>query len=258
MNRHLKFAALLAAAALSACGDDANQLLATTAPAAAQVKFFNFGVGAPGVNFYANTTKMTAIGSATGSESTTGTTYGNAGASGLYVAIAPGQYDLAGKIAAATDKDLAISHVNATLESGKKYSFYQSGFYSTATKTVDSFLIEDKLPPVPTDTAITYVRFVNAISNSSPMILYAKKTDTGVETAVGGATAYKSATDFVPLAGGFYDLTTRDAATGADKIVRTGVSLNARAVFTITARGDITVTSTTATNRPQLDNTFNR
>ena len=64
MTRYLKFAALLCAAALSACGDDANQVLATTAPAAAQIKFFNFGVGAPGVNFYANTTKMTAIGSA--------------------------------------------------------------------------------------------------------------------------------------------------------------------------------------------------
>ena len=256
MNRHLKFAALICAAALSACGDDANQLLATTAPAAAQVKFFNFGVGAPGVNFYANNTKMTAIGSATGSESTTGTTYGGAGAGGAYTSIAPGQYDLAGKIAAATDKDLAISHVNATLEAGKKYSFYQSGFYNSTTKTVDSFLIEDKIPPVPADTSLTYVRFVNAISNSTPLTLYAKRTDGGAEVAIGGSTAYKGATDFVAITGGFFDLTVRDA-NGVDKIVRTGVSLNQRGIFSITARGDITITSTTATNRPQLDATFN-
>jgi len=256
MTRHLKFAALLCAAALSACGDDANQLLATTAPAAAQVKFFNFGVGAPGVNFYANTTKMTAIGSATGTESTTGTTYGNAGAGGAYSAIAPGQYDISGKIAATTDKDLAISKVTATLEAGKKYSFYQSGFYNTTTKTVDSFLIEDKVPPVSTDTAITYVRFVNAISNSTPLTLYAKKTDTGAQVVIGGSTAYKGATDFVAMPGGFYDLSARDS-TGADKIVRTGVSLNSRLVFTITARGDMTITSTTSGNRPQLDATFN-
>ena len=256
MNRHLKFAALACAAALSACGNDANQVLATTAPAAAQVKFFNFGVGAPGVNFYANTTKMTAIGSATGSESTTGTTYGNAGAGGAYTSIAPGQYDLAGKIAAATDKDLAISHVNATLEAGKKYSFYQSGFYSSATKTVDSFLLEDNVPPPPADTAIAVVRFVNAISNSTPLTLYAKLTDGGNEFAIGGPTPYKGATAFVPIPGGFYDLTARDAA-GTDKIIRTGVSLNARGAFSISARGDITITSTTATNRPQLDNTFN-
>ena len=256
MNRHLKFAALLCAAALSACGDDANQILATAAPAAAQIKFFNFGVGAPGVNFYANTTKMTAISSSTGSESTTGTTYGNAGAGGAYTSIAPGQYDISGKIAAATDKDLAISHVNANLESGKKYSFYQSGFYSSATKTVDSFLIEDHVPPPPADTSITYVRFVNAISNSTPLTLYVKNPDTGAEVVIGGATAYKEATDFVPITGGFFTVIARDAG-GADKIVREGVNLNQRGIFSITARGDFTITSTTATNRPQLDATFN-
>ena len=256
MTRQLKFAALLCAAALSACGDDANQILATTAPAASQVKFFNFGVGAPGVNFYANNTKMTAISSSTGAESTTGTTYGNVGAGGAYTTIAPGQYDIAGKIAAATDKDLAISHVTATLEAGKKYSFYQSGFYSTATKTVDSFLIEDKVPAPSADTAITYVRFVNAISNSTPLTLYVKKTDGGNEVAIGGSTAYKGAPEFVAIPGGFYDLTARDAG-GADKIVRPGVSFNPRGVFTITGRGDMTITSTTATYRPVLDNTFN-
>lgn len=256
MNRHLRILALLSAAALSACGDDANQILATTAPAAAQVKFFNFGVGAPGVNFYANDTKMTAISSATGTESTTGTTYGNAGAGGAYTSIAPGTYDLAGKIAATTDKDLAISHVNATLEAGKKYSFYQSGFYSSATKTIDSFLIEDHVPPPPADTSITYVRFVNAISNSTPLTLYVKNPDTGAEVAVGGATAYKGATDFVPITGGFFTVVARDAG-GTDKIVREGVNLNQRGIFSITARGDFTITSTTATNRPQLDATFN-
>lgn len=256
MNRHLTIAALAGVAALSACGKDANQLLTAPAPARSQVKFFNFGVGSPGVNFYANTTKMTAIGSATGTESTTGTTYGNAGAGGAYTAIAPGQYDLAGKIAAATDKDLAISHVTATLADGKKYSFYQSGFYNTTTKTVDAFLVEDVLPPVSPDTAITYVRFVNAIANANPLILYAKNTVNGVETAIGGATPYKGATDFVPLPGGFYNLSVRYPGSGTNVFVRTGVSFNARSVYTITARGDIT--STNATSRPQLDNTFNR
>jgi len=36
------------------------------------VKFYNFSTGAPGVNFYANDTKLTAITSTTGAESTTG------------------------------------------------------------------------------------------------------------------------------------------------------------------------------------------
>ena len=44
----------------------------------------------PGVNFYANDTKMTAISSTSGSESTTGTAYGAVGNSGIYSGIAPG------------------------------------------------------------------------------------------------------------------------------------------------------------------------
>jgi hypothetical protein len=36
------------------------------------------------------------------------------------------------------------------------------------------------------------------------------------------------------------------------------VSFSPGRVYTITARGDMTVTSSTATTRPQLDNTANR
>jgi hypothetical protein len=41
-------------------------------------------------------------------------------------------------------------------------------------------------------------------------------------------------------------------------IARTAVSFSAGKVYTISARGDMTVVSTTATNRPFLDNTANR
>jgi hypothetical protein len=40
--------------------------------------------------------------------------------------------------------------------------------------------------------------------------------------------------------------------------VRTGVTLAGGRIYTVGARGDITITSTTATNRPFLDNTTNR
>ena len=65
----------------------------------ARVRFFNFGVNAPGVNFYANDTEVTAISATellsrrttprrvcntTGAESTTGVAYGGAGIGGLY------------------------------------------------------------------------------------------------------------------------------------------------------------------------------
>jgi hypothetical protein len=43
----------------------------------------------------------------------------------------------------------------------------------------------------------------------------------------------------------------------ANKISRAGVSFLGGKLYTVGARGDITITSTTATNRPFLDNTTN-
>ncbi|MDQ3402490.1 MAG: DUF4397 domain-containing protein, partial [Actinomycetota bacterium] len=75
MNLFRAFAVLLCAAALAACEENAIPDLTGPMPSA-RIKFFNFGVGAPGVNFYANDTKLTAIASATGTESTVGVNYG--------------------------------------------------------------------------------------------------------------------------------------------------------------------------------------
>jgi len=72
------------------------------------------------------------------------------GAGGAYATIDPGPHTLTGRIAAATDKDLAVSSVNTTIEDGKYYSFYMSGFYNTTTKTVEGFVVEDNFP-IPTD-----------------------------------------------------------------------------------------------------------
>lgn len=254
----IRHAALLAcAAALAGCGDDAVQSLPTLALPTARIKFFNFGVNAPGVNFYANDVKMTAISSATGTESTVGTTYSQVGAGGFYSAITPGQYTISGRIAAATDKDLAIAAVPVTIADGKSYSFYLSGIYDAATKKAEGFAVEDAYP-ANIDFTTAYVRLVNAISNSQPMTLYVKSTTTGTETAIGGPVAYKAAGAFVSIPGGVYDLATRRAGVTGDYIARTAVSFSPGRVYTVSARGDITVTSTTATNRPFLDNTTNR
>lgn len=249
-------AVLLCAAALSSCEKNAVQNIAGSPPGA-RIRFFNFGVNAPGVNFYANDTKMTATLSATGTESTTGVVYGGVGAGGLYSGLAPGQYTFSGKISAATDKDLAISSVQATVETGKNYSYYQSGFYNSTAKTVDAFMVEDPFIDE-FDYSVAYVRFVNAISNANPMTLYAKHTVSGVETAVGGVVAYKAAGAFTALPSGVYDLATRYPGVTTNAIARTAVSFSSGRIYTISARGDITVTSTTATNRPFLDNTLNR
>ena len=256
MKKTLTLAALGCAALLSACDKNAVQQI-TAVPPGAAVKFFNFGVNAPVVNFYADNTKMTAVLSATGAESTNGVAYVGVGAGGLYTGIAPGTYTLAGKIATATDKDLTISTVSAPVGDGKYYSFYQSGFYDATTKKVDAFVIEDVIPALVPGTA--YVRFVNAISNSSPMQLVVTLQSSGVETPIGATVAYKSGGAFVAVPAGVYDLNTRLAGSSTNLVSRTAVSLLGGRVMTIAARGDITLPSSgTATNRAFLDNTLNR
>lgn len=256
MKRHAIAALLCAAAALAGCERNGVQEITGPVPSA-RIKFFNFGLNAPAVNFYAGDRKMTAISSATGTESVLGTAYGFAGAGGLYTGIEPGQYTISGRIAAATDKDRPISNVQANIEAGKQYSFFMSGPYNAAAKTVDGFVVEDAFPAA-FDYTAAHVRFVNAIHNSSPMTLYAKHTVTGEEYAIGGAVAYKTGGAFTPVPDGVYNLSTRRAGSTANAIVRTGVSLSAGRVYTIAARGDMTVTGSTAVNRPFLDNTANR
>ncbi len=249
---------LVAAVAFTACDKNAVQLdeLFEPADGQAQVKFFHFGVNGPGVNFYLNDGKVTALSSATGVESTNGTTYSGVGVGGLYTAQEPGQATVSGRIAAAADKNLPISNLSTTLESDKSYSYYLSGFYNTTTKSQDSFIVEDVLPAFNYDQ--TCVRFVNAISNSQPMALFVKDPTTGAETTIGGAAAYKSGGTFVCFTGGTYDIFARTAGSTVNAISRTAVGFAQGRVYTIAARGDMTVTSTTATNRPFLDNTANR
>ncbi len=256
MNRFLSIAALACVAALSACDERGPQDITATATGA-RVKFFNFGVNAPSVNFYANDTKITGVLSTTGVESTNGTAYSGVGAGGFYAAIAPGQYTLTGRSTATADNNLAVGAAPATLVDGKFYSFYVSGIYDATAKKADAFVVEDDYPAT-IDFTRTFVRFVNAVSNSAPMTLYAKNTSTNAETAVGGMVAYKSGGAFVSLPEGVYDLNTRTPGSGANAISRTAVTFAAGRTYTISSRGDITVTSTTATNRPSLDNTPNR
>jgi len=262
----VKRSILLCAAVLSSCNwydKTTVQNIAGPVPAGARVLFFNFGVNAPGVNFYANDTKITAISSSKpDTESTIGVPYGGVAAGGFYAAIPAGQYTLTGRIADTTGgfKDRPVDTLSAAIADGKAYSFYMSGIYNTVTKIVDAFVVEDPLP-AHVEYAVAYVRFVHAISNANPMTLYAMirdavdttKTDT---LAVGAEVAYQSAGAFTPLAQGVYNLGTFYAGATTSAVSRTGVSFLAGRVYTVTARGDITVASGAAA--PVLDNTANR
>ncbi len=258
MHRPQAVVALLGAAALAACDQNAVQQLPLAPVPTAQIKFFNFGVTAPQVNFYANETKMTAIISTTDTEATTGVAYGGVGNGGLYSAIAPGTYTLTGRIAATTNKDLPIDNLSAALADGKSYSFYLSGVYDTTATQVDAFVVEDPIP-AQQDYSVAYVRLVNAIYNANPMTLYAKNTDTTVtkdSVAVGGEVAYKTAGPFTALPNGVYNLITRYTGSNRSVITRASVSFIGGHLYTIGARGDTTRTS--GSLAPTLDNTANR
>lgn len=247
---------LLCVVAVSACEKNAVQDITGTLPGS-QVKFFHFGLNAPQVNFYANDAKVSAISSTTEVESTTGTAYGAAASAGLYSALAPGQYTFTGRISATVDKDLPIATISSTLVDGKSYSVYLSGIYNATAKSVEGFVVEDDFSPE-TDFSVATVRFVNAISNANPMALSGVNTTSSAEVTFGAAVSYKGAGAFTTVEPGVYDIRARFVGATTNAISRTGVAFAAGRVYTITARGDITVTSTTATNRPFLDNTANR
>lgn len=259
---------LLAVAAATACEKNDVQLIAEPQVGGANVKFFNFAVGSPAVNFYINDAKVTAVSAtgcyllddanraeclASGRESTSGVAYGGAGngANAWYSAVDPGQAAISGRIAAATDKNLPISNLQTTVAADKFYSFYQSGIYNATTKTAESFILEDVMPPV--DFSVAHVRFVNASSTTQPMTLYAKNRITGEEVAVGGAVAYKAGGTFVGLPEGSYDLAARNTGSSTNVFSRAAVSFTAGRTYTITARGNTATASTMA-----LDNTANR
>src|SRR5207247_6672610 len=177
LTRYRALGTVLCVTALASCDKNAGQVLPSEPPLSSRVKFFNFGIGAPGVNFYANGTKMTAISSGTSTESTTGVAYGGVGNGGAYSTIAPGTYTLTGRIAATIDKNLAIATVDTTIADGKFYSLYMCGFYNAAGKVSDAFVLEDAYPS-PVDYAVAQVRFVHVIPNAAPLTLYAANTIT--------------------------------------------------------------------------------
>lgn len=248
---------LLTAALLPACEENAVQEIAGPTDGAAFVKFFHFAPGAPGVNFYANDTKVTAISStlcavltdanreqctSTGSERTVGVNYGGSGngSNGWYSALEPGQYTLSGRIAAETDKNLPIATLQTSIAGGNSYSYYMSGIYDAATKTAESFIVEDVLPAH--DPSVAYVRFVHAVSNANPMTLHGTHRTSTEQVTVGDQVAYASAGAFTSLPPGAYDLATRYAGATTNAISRVNVNFQPGRIYTITARGDATGT----------------
>jgi hypothetical protein len=260
-RKHIILAVLLLSTIIYSCKKNAVQVIATPV-SGAQVKFFNFALNVPVVNFYVNDRKASAAASTTGLESaTTGVAYAAVYPSiNSYAVITPGTFDIKAirPSTATTDANLVISTLNTTLAQGKNYSLYTSGLYNTTTKSTEAFIVEDALPAI--DTSGAYVRLVHASYNALPFNLVMKNNLTLVETTVASNVAYKTASGFTKINSGVYDLILRyPTAPTVNVIVRTAVSVIKSNTYTFSLRGDITLPYTgTATNRPFIDNTPNR
>ncbi|RYE19637.1 MAG: DUF4397 domain-containing protein, partial [Sphingobacteriaceae bacterium] len=244
------------------CKKDGVQIIDAPVQSGAQIRFSNYTMNSPSINFYANDIKVSATLSTNGTESTTGTTYGNIFPSGsIYTLLPAGNYTLKGQLPStiSTDANLSIANVTANLENNKYYSFYTCGFYNTTAKTSDAFILEDKLPTV--DTSAAYVRFVNVVPNAlSAGTFSARITSTTSETVLATAVTYKAGSDFVKLPQGVYDFIVRYQSTTPTPItgIAGSISLLKGRIYTVSVRGDITLnSSTTGTNRPVFNININ-
>ena len=261
---------LLSVTSLAAC--ERNAVQSITAPVSgAFIRFQNYGVNAPGVNFYANEQKLTAISSAscspppaatdtaavrrcatTGIEATTGVVYGNSASGGNYEMLSPGQYKLTGRVAATIDNGLPVSTVDAQLAEGNFYSYYISGIYNATTKTSDAFLIEDALP-TSFDYTRSYVRIVNASANAGAISASSKLQGSADMVTLATGLAYRSASPFAIVAPGLTDLTV--TVNGASVTFANQNFLGGH-VLTLALRGDAISTSTIT--RLALTGSYNR
>jgi hypothetical protein len=257
--------AVLLSALFYSCKKDTVQVIDESIDASTpKIKYFNFGVNTPSVNFYANNVKVSAALSATGVESTAGVNNGSVYPASNYSLLSAGAYTFEARLPSTvtTDANLSINSFNGMLESNKSYSFYLCGLYTA--KKADAFIVEDKLPPVDNNKA--YVRFVNTVPNAtSNMSLFVHDVTAaaGTDLPVATGIAYKGASEFVAVPVGVYELYARyPSAPTVNVISRNGTSTVAFVggrVYTIGSRGDITVsTAGTATNRPLIDVTSNR
>jgi hypothetical protein len=242
--------------------DGVHEIETITTDNGAQIKFFNFGVGAPSINFFASSAKVSAVVSATGKEAVGGVAYGSVFPATNYSLLAGQAYTFTGVVPenAAVNPGVVVATLPGTIEAKKFYSLYTSGIYNANTKTTDGFILEDNIPARSETEA--HVRFVNTISNAtSNFNLVIKNTTTLAEIVVATNVAYKSGSTFTAVPNGVYEVFARYPNSNTNIITRNGTSvvsfIQGRA-YTISSRGDMTVTGATATNRPFLDNTSNR
>lgn len=251
----------------TACGDQHTFPDIIRAPSSdhGQVRFYNFVINGPTVNFYANGVKSTAITSTTGQEAANGVGWGGTHPNVGYVEIPAGS-DVT--IESITPKNMLIPTNNINnyeggivtsslsipkIEPLKQYSVYLSGYWDKVNKKSKSFYIKDEMPGV--DTSKVFVRFVNSgVEEGGDLKFIVTNRDTLIGTyLIDDKIPYGSASKFVAVPYGTYNLKIYTAS--GDSLIRNGVALNPDRVHTFALRGDILSKKAPL---PFIDNVQNR
>jgi hypothetical protein len=242
--------------AFSSCDKSAFQVI-DAPPTGPNFRVYNFAVNGPQVNVYVNDVKASAIGSTTGKESASGiAAYGIFPGTNSYVNLQhDGSVTIKAKtpVNATTNPGVETTSATAKFENGKFYSFFTTGIYNATAKTTGSFVIEDVLPAI--DINVGYARMINTVPNApSGFDLKATNKATGEVIVISNAVPFQSASPFVKLPEGIYNLTSTSVNTPLSyTITRADLTISKGFVYTLAARGTVLTTSTLA-----IDMTRNR
>lgn len=252
---------------LISCGDENTfpDIVRDPSENHAQLRFYHFGINGPSINFFADQIKITAIQSNTEEEAANGVGFGGTHPSdGSYSEVEPGTNIL---IEGVTPKNLIIPSNNIQnyeaakiassliipkLEKQKRYSVFTCGVWDSDNHKMDSFFIEDDLPP--SDTSKVFIRFVNSgVESAGPLKVIAIPADTlRSEVLISDGVEYQKASPFVGMPYGTYEFEVLDINSG--KVIKRSIRFISDKVHTLAMRGDINV----ASPAPFIDNTRNR
>lgn len=251
----------------SACGDQHTFPDIVRAPLSdhGQVRFYNFVINGPTVNFYANGVKSTGITSTTGQEAANGVGWGGTHPNIGYVEIPAGSNV---NIESITPKNMLIPASNPNnyepgivsssliipeIEPLKQYSVYLSGYWDKVNKKSKSFYIKDEMPGV--DTASTFIRFVNSgVEAAGNLKFVVTNRDTLIGTImIDDKVPYGGASKFIAVPYGTYNV--KIYTISGDSLIRNGLALSPDRVHTFALRGDILSKKAPL---PYIDNVQNR
>ncbi len=253
-NNFYKYFFLVAVIAISLSSCDKVSLDERDEPViGAKIKFFNATLNSPGINLYANDSKITTV-APTAANVENGITFGGVYPNLEYAVVSPGTFQLKTKIAASStvDPNLEVSSLSSTLENDKYYTVIAVDSYNTIDKKVNTIIINDEL--VARDTSKALIRFINLVGNIGNVDLAVSNGATIVSSIpYKGVSAFATA----PLPGASVNYVLKfSTPTGIITTSNFPLTFNKGRVYTVFFSG--TIGGTTTSTTPRLSLTINR